>query len=285
MRGFWADERLEGGIWKKSNPLLNMVYNYFKRKEKVFLQHADTVISLTGKGKEVLSSQFEFIDQEMIQVIPCCADTNHFDYKKLDKKEGIHLKEKLGIDEKDFVLSYLGSIGTWYMLPEMLAFFRMLLRSKSRAKFLFISREDPATIYNHAKNAGIPVSAVIVCSAKRKEVPLFLSLSDVNIFFIKAVFSKQASSPTKHAEVLSMGIPVITNAGVGDTDRIIDESKTGTYINQFSNEEFYRAIQRMDELLKIPKEKIRQAALDYFSLESGVEKYHHVYQQLSDAQA
>ena len=41
------------------------------------------------------------------------------------------LKETLGISDDDFVISYLGSIGTWYMLPEMLDFFKKLgLRTK-----------------------------------------------------------------------------------------------------------------------------------------------------------
>jgi hypothetical protein len=33
MRGFWADERIDGGIWKLKNPLHKRIYNYFKRKE------------------------------------------------------------------------------------------------------------------------------------------------------------------------------------------------------------------------------------------------------------
>jgi hypothetical protein len=37
MRGFWADERVEGGLWNLNNPVFNLVYNYFKKKEKRFL--------------------------------------------------------------------------------------------------------------------------------------------------------------------------------------------------------------------------------------------------------
>lgn len=34
MRGFWADERIEGGIWKKSSPIGAYLYKYFKKKKK-----------------------------------------------------------------------------------------------------------------------------------------------------------------------------------------------------------------------------------------------------------
>ena len=38
MRGFWVDERIEGNIWKISNPIYRFIYKYFKKKEKVLFQ-------------------------------------------------------------------------------------------------------------------------------------------------------------------------------------------------------------------------------------------------------
>jgi hypothetical protein len=35
-------------------------------------------------------------------------------------------KQELGIKADDYLVSYVGSVGTWYMLPEMLAFFKRL---------------------------------------------------------------------------------------------------------------------------------------------------------------
>ena len=34
MRGFWADERVDGGLWNLKNPIFKIVYNFFKRKNK-----------------------------------------------------------------------------------------------------------------------------------------------------------------------------------------------------------------------------------------------------------
>ena len=39
MRGFYADERVDGKIWNKSNFIFKNVYNYFKRKEKEFSKY------------------------------------------------------------------------------------------------------------------------------------------------------------------------------------------------------------------------------------------------------
>lgn len=41
MRGFWADERADGGLWNLKNPLYRTIYRYFKKKEKEFLTEAD----------------------------------------------------------------------------------------------------------------------------------------------------------------------------------------------------------------------------------------------------
>src|SRR5690554_1984280 len=46
MRGFYADERVDGNLWNKKNLVFKLVYDYFKRKEKVFLENADYTVSL-----------------------------------------------------------------------------------------------------------------------------------------------------------------------------------------------------------------------------------------------
>ena len=61
------------------------------------------------------------------------------------------LKLKLKIQSSDFVISYLGSIGTWYMLDEMLDFFKCLLEKKLNSKFIFITPDDEKVIIEKAK--------------------------------------------------------------------------------------------------------------------------------------
>ena len=79
---------------------------------------------------------------------------------------------------------------------------------------------------------------------------------------------------------MGMGIPIITNSGIGDSDRIISDSKAGMIINDFSNKEYLRIIDQMDALLKTDKTMIKTAAENYFSLEKGVQLYADVYRKL-----
>lgn len=280
MRGFWADERVEGNIWNLKNPVFNFVYRYFKNKEKQFLTSADYIVSLTENGKKTMQSWSYLKTTDFpVEVIPCCADFDHFGYS-LAKQKTKELKKELKISDSDFILSYLGSIGTWYMLDEMLDFFKVLLTQKSNAKFLFITAESPEYIFEKVIKKSIDISKILIRKSNREDVPAYIALSSASIFFIKPVFSKKASSPTKMAEIMGMGIPVICNSNVGDVDTIINNTKAGVLVNEFTEREYITAIEKTDKL-NITPEQIRQAAIKYFSLEKGVTKYAGIYKKLS----
>ena len=221
MRGFYADERVEGGIWNLSNPVFKQVYNFFKKKEQQFFSEANYSICLTQRGKDIIHTWKTIKNQPVpIQVIPCCADLDLFSEKSIDTTLLEKLKSQYNLTGHEFVLSYLGSIGTWYMLDEMLDFFKRLLLQRPQAKFLFITAEPATQILDKAHALQIPPDSFIITPAPHKQVPTYLALSNCSIFFIKPVFSKSASSPTKQGEIMGMGLPHICNSGVGDVDSI-----------------------------------------------------------------
>jgi hypothetical protein len=82
------------------------------------------------------------------------------------------------------------------------------------------------------------------------------------------------------AEIMGMGIPIICNTNVGDVEQIINETRVGIAIKEFTETAYNEAIDQLDALLKIDPTKIRQCAIDRFSLESGVEKYNGVYRKV-----
>ncbi|MBO4582283.1 MAG: glycosyltransferase [Bacteroidales bacterium] len=278
MRGFFADERVDGKVWNRKNPVYNAVYKYFKRKEKLFLSAADYVISLTNAGKQVLQEQMHVTAPVM--VIPCCADLQHFSISNVQEDIRMQLQEQLHIENQDTVISYVGSLGTWYMLEEMMQMVSLLMQKRPHVKFLLITPDSREKVLNLSSRYGIPEKNVIVTYSSREMMPAYISLSHISLFFIQPVFSKKASSPTKMGELLSMGIPLIVNAGVGDVDEIISHSHCGYVVKDFTTAEYERAILQIDNLLRIPKPQLHAAAEAYYSLEQGVEKYNRVYTSL-----
>jgi hypothetical protein len=128
---------------------------------------------------------------------------------------------------------------------------------------------------------GIHHHSVRILGARRNEVPAALSLSSASIFFIKPVFSKRASSPTKQGEIMGMGIPIICNSGIGDTDAVIEQYGCGAIVDLSDPQSALRVIADMNGLLSIPSERIRKGAREFYSLESGIAKYEGIYRALT----
>lgn len=280
MRGFWADERVDGNLWDLKNPVYQTVYNFFKRREKQFLEEADHTICLTRLAEQEIHSWKHIINNPVkITVIPCCADMDHFDPRNISDETKSDWRRRLKIQSDDRVLSYVGSIGTWYMPMEMLDFFKVLLESEPKMRFLFITRDNPALILDMAIQKNIDAGKIIVHSGARKDMPALISLSNFALFFIKPAYSKKASSPTKQAEIMRLGIPLICNDDVGDTSFVVEKYKAGIVVKKFSTESYRAAISKLIETSFDP-EAIQQGAIEFFNLETGVERYGTVYRDV-----
>jgi glycosyltransferase involved in cell wall biosynthesis len=284
MRGFWADERVDGKIWNLNNPIYKFIYNYFKSLERKALSKANAVVSLTHAAKEeMVTWKIKKLKPDKISVIPCCVDLNLFDPEKISRKNQQNLKKELSIEnDSTFVLGYIGSIGTWYLLEEMLHFFKLLLIKKPDSLFLFVTKEPRKKIISEAQMQGIDPSKIRVTSAPRYEVPLHISLFDTSIFFISNSYSKKASSPTKQAELMAMGIPIICNSGVGDSQYFIEKHTSGHVIKTLNTEHFNQILDPTIFLQKkfFSTDRTFEGCAETFSLENGVIQYELIYQKL-----
>lgn len=267
MRGFWADERVDGGIWNLRNPIYKTVYRYFKKKEREMLKQADAIISLTNRAKEeMISWDIDPRLGDRIHVIPCCADMKLFSTQRNAFK-----------DTQPYILGYIGSIGTWYMLDEMLDFFLVLKQYKVNAQFHFATKDKADYIIERAKKKGIQPTDIKVQSFKHADVPSFIDTLNSSVLFILPSYSKMASCPTKLGELMAMGVPSFGNSGVGDTEQIIRQYKAGAVVEHFTEQGYKKAI---EEMKGAQFESTIQGAKEVFSLDTGVEKYHSIYQSL-----
>ena len=280
MRGFWADERVEGGQWNLTNPLFRAVYNYFKRRERDFWREADAIVSLTEAAREIVEhANAGRPGAPPISVIPCCVDFDAF--PPVSQQTRATARQKLGIPEMATVAAYLGSFGSWYMVDEMLDFFRVQLERDPDAIFLIISREPEHEIVAAAERHGIGRDRLVVRSATRAEVPQFISAADYGLFFIMPVFSKKASSPTKMGELLALELPMVTNGGVGDVERILDETGAGVIVKAFDEASYREALDSLSQLSP-DMDRWRTATRTWLDLEQGVDRYDAIYAALCE---
>ena len=277
IREFFADRRVEGGMWNIKNPLFKRIYKYFKRKEAEGVKQSDGIVCLTYAAEKIIREWPEYNRSIPLEVIPCSADLDLFDPSRIDAVKKKELKKELNINEKDLVVSYLGSIGGWYLTAEMMHFCKLLSDKKQDIKFLFISPHRHEVIVTTAATYGIDPGKIITRKARRTEVPLLLSLSNYSIFFIRPCYSKLSSSPTKHGEIMAMGIPLITNSGVGDVKEIVMRYNSGIVLDEFNETTFGSAVDTIISQHSYDVEGIRQGAKEFYSLESAIEKYNKIY--------
>jgi glycosyltransferase involved in cell wall biosynthesis len=265
MRGFWADERIDGGLWNLANPVSRLMYIFFKRKEKRFIREADHIIALTDNAKSEVESWK--LGDTPISVIPTCVDMDHFKPQAITQSQT--LRGKLLISPRDFVLIYLGSWGTWYLTQEMLDFFSVLDATSGGARLLILTPDQPDLSSFHL------ASKVIVRMIQRDEVPAYLAIGNAVICFIKPSFSKKASSATKIAEAWAMNLPVVTNNGWGDIEML---AQAGFPLITCDLRSDYKSIAL--QLLKRKMEDKTQMLMGRFDLHAGIQKYKRIYESL-----
>jgi glycosyltransferase involved in cell wall biosynthesis len=273
MRGLWADERVDGNLWPQHKPLYRWIFRYFRRKEKEFVQQSDALVSLTQDGIKALSERYgSRILENKSTVIPCCVDSELFQ----PENPPLHLKRSLGIPEDGKVLIHVGSVGTWYRLDQELVFFNALSAQDPTWYFLILTKDTTAAaaIVNSTQSLS---SRVVIHSAPHHEVPSFLNLAQASIQFIEPAFSKRASSPVKLGESLAMGVPVIANAGIGDSQALIQEGLAGICISSWDDIPYAVAdFQRM----RFDSNAIREYAIKTLGLEQGIAVYQRVYTKI-----
>lgn len=270
MRGFWADERVDGGIWPKDSRL----YRVAKWFEKKFLLNADAVVSLTHTAVADIQSfsYMRCVDQKFV-VIPTCVNLELFHPSENTEPQ----------NPNEFVLGYVGSVGTWYLFDEALRTFITLLKVKPEARLLIINRNEHAFIRSRINALCVDESKVEIKSAAHHEVVQAIHRMDAGVFYVKPAFSKRASAPTKFGEFLGCGVPCISNSGVGDTESILDGECVGAVLRTFDDQAHMQGVQKLLQLVADVDVQSHCIAVanKYFSLDQGVKAYDSIYLRLA----
>lgn len=279
MRGLWPDQRREGGRWPQSSLIGGQLYRRWKKHEQKIVANADHIVSLTRAGKTEIEGWASYAGAP-ISVIPCCADFELF--KPAPPTDRAMARARLGISAEAPVLAYLGSVGTVYLLDQQLRLFDAVRRIEPATRLLFIGQDDLAPIHAEARRVGIDLNSDEVrgVRAERAEVPFWLGAADVGACFITPTYSSLGVSPTKLAEYLACGIPVIANRGVGDMEQIITALDGGQVLADFSPEGFEAAARMFFKLRSGDPEKLRQRARAILDLPQAVAAYLAIYAEL-----
>jgi glycosyltransferase involved in cell wall biosynthesis len=277
FRGLMAEEYIDSGHWNANGAAARLT----KKMEARALNATDGLVTLTDalwlEMQTWPSVQSRHVAHE---TIPCCIDLEAF---RFDEQAGSARCAELSIGER-FVLVYSGSIGGWYLTNEMASFFAALKRQRPDVFFLWLTQGDRSIIDQAMAAGGAGPDDYAVRSVKPAEVPSWLSASDAGIAFYRPGKSRLGTSPVKVSEYLACGLPVVVNAGIGDTDKIIIRENIGTLVRDFSEAEYLRAASEIVEVVGSPaqtRRRMREVAERLFDVRrAGVERYAKLYEKV-----
>lgn len=276
MRGFWPDEKKESGDWKSM--IFAPIYKFFKNKEKQLFSQADMIISLTKVGKaEIIRNKWA--EENKIDVIPTCVNFDLF--PPFSKQTRASIRKKLGIPKSALALVYSGSLGGNYNIEFPFTVFRNLLRLYPSSHLIILSRSEPSIVNEFINEENFPDNSIHVQSVPFPEVSQYLMAGDLGLIFYKKGYSNLGRSPTKLGEYWACGLPVLALAGIGDVDVILQSYPgNGDLFDNLDGKELIDTLQRFP--FKASKEKMRNDAYDYYSLQKGIDFYHKLYCKLSE---
>jgi glycosyltransferase involved in cell wall biosynthesis len=277
IRGFFPEEYTDAGVWPEGG----LLYRSAKRVERWLLKEADGFIVLTEKARSILFPEsaetgFEKFGRP-VEVIPCCVDIQRFSSAGSGARGEV--RNELNLDGR-FVVAYVGAFGGWYLTKETADFFGALKAKNPKAFALILTQSPAEMIAQPLRDRGYGPDDFLVTKVRPDEISRYLSAADAAVSLIKPSYSKQASSPTKNAEYLASGLPMVANAGVGDVDSLVNDHRVGAIVSDLSDEGYSDALDQLAGLGDI-SDHCREVAREEFDLEQvGGPRYRRIYGRL-----
>lgn len=268
IRGLMAEEYRDAGIWRENS----LPFRAVKKVEALGIRGADQIVVLTNKFRDWLVSQ-KLKPAEQIEVIPCCVDLSP------DAEE--NSTEFRSLPDR-FEVIYAGSVTGLYLLGEMGCFFLELKKLRPDAFFRVLTHSSKEFADKTLRGSGLRPEDFEVASVPPGDVSHWLNRAQLGLSFRKPTFSQIAASPTKIAEYLASGLPVVCNEGVGDAD-FIDQNRVGVTVSALDEETLREAAARVMSLLDDThvRERCIETAFSHFDLNNvGRRRYLNVYRRL-----
>ena len=251
IRGFWIDERLEGGGLRPG-----LVHRYARRRERRFFGRADSIVTLTDASVDPIRRRTAPRGVP-IEVIPSCTDVKRFAAAR-PSPYGPRLV-------------WLGSVGTVYRLD-----LARRLADVSGLPLVVFTRqiaEARAQVGGDATVEYVPPD----------DLPRVLHEGDIGLCLYREGAGRVATAPTRFAEHLAAGMPVAVTPGIGDLERIVEEEGIGGVLRAEDDASLRAAAERIVAMAAESevRARCREVAARRFDVDRGAARYAELYLRLT----
>lgn len=234
--------------WKKSIDVM----------EKKAVIESDFRIAVSAQLVIYWKNNYQYIANSHV-IIPCTVNSafiqNNFPESIEDNKAD------LGLDKNDIVFAYSGSTAGWQSFKTLETFIDPLLKSNKQFKIIFLAQKEKSIEQLKLKYPD----QVLQKWVAHEEVSRILSACDYGILIREETVTNQVASPTKFAEYLASGLPVVISNHLGDYSAFVETHQCGIRLNG-----------QLTAIVKPginEKERMKQLAIQYFTKEANNRQY------------
>ncbi|HQO87870.1 MAG TPA: glycosyltransferase [Bacteroidia bacterium] len=194
--------------------------------EKSVVLNADFRIAVSEELVKYWNERYGYSENKHV-VIPCTLNTS-FRPEILKQEEIENARKKMKFNADDIILVYSGSTAGWQSFDLLQGFLQKIINNNKNIKVLFLSEKDKNV---DQLKTEFP-DKIFQTFVKHSEVSGILKSCDIGILIREKSVTNQVASPTKFAEYLSAGLPVIISEGIGDYTSFVKQNDCGWVLDE-----------------------------------------------------
>lgn len=256
VRSLWADQK----AFNEPNPIKKRILRSYGILEGIASFNSTAMSTLTHAIVPILEQRHRRVPKLRI-VVPTAVDLERFKFNPTIKKPIRGL--------------YSGTYNNYYDLPLSKKFIESLRQISDVA----VHWARPHESHRPSLEAGEDFTFE---STQQEMANVIADYSfGISICKMNAGVSMKAAMPTKVAEFLACGRPLVINAGLGDFDEYLRDFQAGVVLTGTDDDLKIKAEELMN-LLADPEtpNRCRALAEAYFDIDKGAEKYLDLYTKM-----
>jgi glycosyltransferase involved in cell wall biosynthesis len=186
---------------------------------------ADAVIAVSDALIEHLAQRYGPRSGMTVR-IPCAISADSF-VQRTDRER---VRSELALPGRRVVV-YVGSLAPYQMAPEMLRQFAAIHQHDPAAYLLIVSQAPAARWHAIARRAEVTPDSYCVVGVPHERVPELTAAGDMGLMLREESCVNRVAFPTKLAEYLAAGVPVLATAAARDPARFIGDNAVGYIVD------------------------------------------------------
>jgi glycosyltransferase involved in cell wall biosynthesis len=188
-------------------------------------------------------SKYEGLKVNNFDVVPCAADQTDFFFSE---EERTAKRKEYGFqDEK--VLLYSGRLYTGWAVPDEIFNFFNNLAKKVDNVVLFLLTPDIDIAHEMKKRFGINDKRIFITKDSYQNVRKYLNMADYGILLRDNSLMNNIAAPTKVAEYMLCGLPLIISKNIKEVSDVILEKSYGAIVDNYNvDDEIVRIISSVE---------------------------------------